>query len=58
LALRYERVLTADDIEACADAAAEIRAGIAKIDPAADDTDTYWDLLYYELVAGTYLDFE
>ncbi|CCH22000.1 hypothetical protein GCM10009848_50860 [Micromonospora lupini] len=58
LTLRYERDLTEGDVDTYTDAAEQIRAGIARIDPAADETDTYWDSLYYELAAGTYTNFE
>ncbi|MFI5894749.1 SUKH-4 family immunity protein [Actinoplanes sp. NPDC051513] len=58
LVLEHERDLTHGDPETCADAAQEVRAGIAGIDPPADRTDTYWDALYYELAEGTYSDFE
>ena len=58
LVREHERDLTHGDPETCADAAQEVRAGIAAIDPAADRTDTYWDALYYELADGTYSDFE
>jgi hypothetical protein len=58
LVTEHERDLTHGDPETCADAAQEVRAGIAGIDPAADRTDTYWDALYYELADGTYSDFE
>jgi hypothetical protein len=57
LVRRYEPDLTGEDAGAWADAAEEVRSGIARIDPAADKTDTYWDALYYELAEGTYSDF-
>ena len=56
--LAHERDLTRGDAETCANAAKQVRSAIAIIDPAADDTDTYWDALYYELADGTYSDFE
>ena len=58
LVVEHERDLTHGDPETCADAAQEVRAGIAGIDSAADRADTYWDVLYYELADGTYSDFE
>jgi hypothetical protein len=58
IVLADEAVLTGSDEEACADAADRIRAAIEGLDPPAEELDTFWDTLHWELAQGTYLDIE